>query len=63
MPKQRGQDRERIEVGHAFDCLAIAEHESIHVGPFDDAASDTGVKPELDEHQAAVAAPSVDVSA
>jgi hypothetical protein len=63
MPKKRGQDRERIEVGDAFDRLAIVQRQSVHVGPVDDGAPNTGVKPELDEHQVPVSAPAVDLSA
>jgi hypothetical protein len=48
--KERGQDRKWIEVRDAFDRLAVTQHESVHVGPIDGVASDTGVEPELDEH-------------
>lgn len=63
MPKDRGQDRERIEVGETFDRLAIAQQKAVHVGPFGDIASDRDVKPELNEHQVPVTAPTVDLGA
>ena len=50
MSQERGQDRQRIEVGDAFVRLAIVQHESVHVGPIDDVTPDTLVKSELDEH-------------
>ena len=63
MAKERGQDGEWVEVGDAFDRLAIAEHKPVHVRPFHDLLPDTGMKPELDEHQVAISTPAVDVSA
>lgn len=63
MPKKLGQDRERVEVGDAVDRLAIAQQQSVHVGPFDNGVGDTGVQPELDEHQSTLSAPAVNVSA
>lgn len=63
MPKERGQDRERIEVGDAFGRLALAQDESVDVGPFGDPPSDMGMNPELDEHQVPVPAPTIDCCA
>jgi hypothetical protein len=63
MAKQRGQDRERIEVRDTFDRLAIAQHESVHVAPFGYGVADLRAKPKLNEHQVGVTAPMVDVSA
>jgi hypothetical protein len=63
MPKERGRDHERIEVGGTLDRLAVVQHESVHGGPFDDIASDTRSKPEFNKQDRAVAAPWVDLSA
>jgi hypothetical protein len=62
MPKERGQDHEWIEVGDAFDRFAVAQHESVHARPFNDFASDAGVKPEFNEHDVTISTPTVDVS-
>lgn len=63
VPKERGQDRERIEIGDAFDRPAIVQHQPVHVGPLDDSAPNRGVQPELDEQEVVVSAPSVDATA
>ncbi|OMC52781.1 hypothetical protein A5747_21585 [Mycobacterium sp. IS-836] len=63
MPKKRGQDRERVEVGDALDRPAIAQQQSVHVGPLDNGARDAGVQPELDEQEVTLSAPAVNVRA
>lgn len=63
MPKQRGQDRERIKVGNTFDCFVVAQHQPVHVGPFSDLACDVDLKPKLDEYQVPVSTPTVDLTA
>jgi hypothetical protein len=63
MSKKRGEDRERVEVGDAFDCLAIAQQQAVHVRPFSAVSAYPHLKPELDEHEITVCAPTVDVTA
>lgn len=63
MPKKRGQDHQRVEIGDALDRHAIAQQQSVHVGPFDNGVRDTGVQPELDEQEVTLSAPAVNVSA
>jgi hypothetical protein len=63
MPKERGRDHERIEVGGALDRPAVVQQESVNDGPLDDFACALGAKPKFNEQQAAVATPLVDVSA
>lgn len=62
VPKERGQDREGIEIGDALDRLAIVQHQPVHVGPLDDSAPNRGMKPELNENEVAISAPSVDAT-
>jgi hypothetical protein len=58
---QRGQDRERVKVGDAFDPFAVTQSEPVDVGPFEQVASDIGAQPEFDEDHVSVSAPVVNI--
>ena len=61
MSQQRREDRERVEVGDAFDPFAVTQLQPVDVGPLKQLVPNGDAQPELDEDHVAAATPVVDL--